>query len=218
MILRILVADDHALTRTGVRNTLEDEPGFQVVAESENGLEAVQMTAKYRPDIVIMDVTMPKMNGLEAACKILQNDPQAKILILSMHADKRFVEQALKMGVSGYLLKDCAITEVVGAVKNIYAGLGYLSPAITGIVLEDYRKCGHPEQPLCSSQHLTPAEREVLQLVAEGKTSKEIASALFISQKTVEARRGQIMEKLDLHTVAELTKYAVREGLTSLES
>ncbi|HPA45903.1 MAG TPA: response regulator transcription factor [bacterium] len=218
MSIRVLLADDHPLTRAGVRGALEADGGFQVVAEAENGREAVQMAREFEPDVAILDISMPDLNGLDATQQILRDHPEIRILILSMHSDKRYVEQAIKVGAAGYLLKDCAVEEVAGAVRSVHKGHGYLSPGITGVLIEDYReRTGRSaKEPLESP--LTPAEREVLQLLAEGKTSREIASALCVSPKTVEARRKQITDKLDLHTVAELTKYAIREGLTSLES
>jgi DNA-binding NarL/FixJ family response regulator len=218
MDIRVLLADDHPLTRAGVRNALEGEGGFQLVAEAENGREAVQSAKKFEPDVAILDISMPELNGLDATQQILRDCPETRILILSMHSDKRFVEQAIKAGAAGYLLKDCAVEEVAEAVRSVHRGHGYLSPGITGVLIEDYRERTGAGAKQPSESPLTPAEREVLQLLAEGKTSREIASALYVSPKTVEARRKQIMDKLDLHTIAELTKYAVREGLTSLES
>jgi DNA-binding NarL/FixJ family response regulator len=218
MDIKILLADDHAFTRVGVKNTLESEPGYRVVAEAENGREAVHLVLEHHPDVVVLDISMPELNGLDATQQILEHHPETKVIILSMHSDKRFVENALTAGASGYLLKDCAIDEIVLAMKHILKGNCYLSPAITGVVVEQYRKPQQMDDRNNSSNPLTTREREVLQLIAEGKTTKEIAEELHISTKTVEARRKQIMDKLDIHSIAQLTKYAIREGITSIES
>ncbi len=210
MPIKILLADDHALTRVGIRNTLEAEPAIQVIAEAENGREALRLAKEIKPDIVILDIYMPELNGIDAAVQILQDLPDTKIIFLSMHAEKNYVEKALKTGASGYVLKDCAIEEIVLAVKDVYVGKCYLSSEIVGIVVHSLRHPGSQSGPL------TSREREVLQMVAEGKTNKEIAAIIHVSVKTVESYRSQIMEKLNLRSVAELTKYAVREGITPL--
>ncbi|MEW6220740.1 MAG: response regulator transcription factor, partial [Thermodesulfobacteriota bacterium] len=169
-----------------------------------------------RPEVVVMDVTMPDLNGIEATRRILASCPRTRILALSMHADKRFVTGMLQAGATGYLLKDCAAQELAGAITTVAAGQSYLSPAIAGIIIEDY--LGRiPTPEAASFSVLSEREREVLQLIAEGCPTRQIAQRLFVSVKTVETHRRQIMKKLDLHSVADLTKYAVREGLTSLD-
>ena len=216
MPYRILLADDHKIIRDGLRSLLEKETDMVVAGDAENGRKALQLTRKLNPDVVIMDVSMPDLNGMDAARQILGEQPGVKVVALSMHSEKQYVEGMLKAGVSGYLLKDTAFEELVKAIRVVCAGKKYLSPDITDIVLQDYL---HPaatidDQPAIS---LTTREREVLQLIAEGRTTREAADKLHISVKTVETHRKNIMEKLGLRTVAELTKYAVREGITSLE-
>jgi len=215
--IRILLADDHKIMREGLRSLLEKESDLEVVAEAENGRRAVQLTLKFKPHIVIMDISMPDLNGIEATRQIIGELPDVKIICLSMHSDRRFVAGILKAGASGYLLKDCAFEELVYAVRTVVANRTYLSPAIADIVVEDYlRQLSRPDSSVSSV--LTPREREVLQLLAEGWSTKQIASHLHVSFKTIETHRRQIMDKLGVHSIAELTKYAVREGLTSLET
>ena len=216
MPYRILLADDHKIIRDGLRSLLEKETDMVVAAEAENGRKALQLTRKINPDVVIMDVSMPDLNGIDATRQVLEEQPGVKVVALSMHSEKQFVEGMLRAGVAGYLLKDTAFEELVKAIRVVCAGKKYLSPDITDIVLQDYL---HPaaaidDQPAVL---LTTREREVLQLIAEGRTTREAADKLHISVKTVETHRKNIMEKLGLRTVAELTKYAVREGITSLE-
>ena len=215
MPYRILLADDHKIIRDGLRPLLEKETDMVVAGDAENGRKALQLTRKLNPDVVIMDVSMPDLNGMDAARQILGEQPGVKVVALSMHSEKQYVEGMLKAGVSGYLLKDTAFEELVKAIRVVCAGKKYLSPDITDIVLQDYL---HPAA--ATDDHpailLTTREREVLQLIAEGRTTRETADKLHISVKTVETHRKNIMEKLGLRTVAELTKYAVREGITSL--
>ena len=213
---RILLADDHKIIRDGLRSLLEKETDMVVAGEAENGRKALLLARKLDPDVIILDVSMPDLNGIDAARQILGEQPGVKIVALSMHSEKQYVEGMLKAGVSGYLLKDTAFEELVKAIRIVCANKKYLSPDITDIVLQDYL---HPAattdgQP---TVQLTEREREVLQLIAEGRTTREIADKLYISVKTVETHRKNIMDKLELRTVAELTKYAVREGITSLE-
>jgi DNA-binding NarL/FixJ family response regulator len=215
MTIRIILADDHKIMREGLRALLEKHNDFEVTAEAEDGLDAVRLTKKLTPHIVIMDIGMPGLNGIEATRQITAQVPSVKVIALSMHSDKRFVIEMLKAGVSGYLLKDSASEELASAIRTVLSGTPYLSPKITDVVLKDYLSTLSKTEPSAFTV-LTPREREVLQLIAEGRTTKEIATALFVSVKTVETHRQQIMEKLDLRSVAELTKYAVREGLTSL--
>ena len=217
MSIKILLADDHRIMRSGLRSLLDKEPDMEVVAEAENGRMTVQLARKLSPDVVIMDITMPDLNGIEASRQILSEAPDIKVVALSMHSDEQFVMEMLDAGASGYLLKDCALGELCLAIRAVVANQNYLSPGIASIVVKDYRREWSRAEPRVSSM-LTPREREVLQLVAEGKTSKKIASRLHVSMKTVEAHRHQIMDKLGIHSVAELTKYAIRKGITSLET
>lgn len=217
MKLKIILADDHTVTRAGIRSVLEANGNYQIVAEAENGRDAVCFVNEEEPDIAILDITMPDLNGIDAAVQILQSNPGVKIVILSMHSDKQYVERALKVGISGYLLKDCALDEILDALKAIEKGNCYLSPNITGIVFEHFQKSQASGKPPSSPISLSMRENEVLQLLTEGKTTKEIASIINVSIKTIEAHRKQIMDKLGLNSIAQLTKYAIREGLTSLE-
>ncbi len=216
MTTRIILADDHKIMREGLRALLEKQQDFEVTAEAENGLDAVQLAKKLRPHIVIMDIGMPGLNGIEATRQITADVPSTKVIALSMHSDKRFVIEMLKAGVSAYLLKDSASEELASAIRTVLADKPYLSPQITGVVLKDYLSTLAKTEPSAFTL-LTPREREVLQLIAEGRTTKQIATALFVSVKTVDTHRQQLMEKLNLRSVAELTKYAIREGLTSLD-
>jgi DNA-binding NarL/FixJ family response regulator len=189
---------------------------MEVVAEAENGRAAARLAAEMAPDVIIMDVTMPDLNGVEATKQILSKSPDIKIIALSMHSDTLFVTEMLKSGAAGYLLKDCAFEELTRAIRTVVDGKTYLSPSISGVVVEDYLH-RLSKVDFSNSDVLTDREREVLQLMAEGNSTKQIALRLHISTKTVETHRRQIMGKLDIHTVAELTKYAIRKGLTSLE-
>ena len=217
MKLKIILADDHNIVREGLRSLIDRESDMEVVGEANNGWLAVELTKKLNPDVVIMDVAMPDLNGIEATRKIVEEIPEVKILALSMYADKRFVAGTLKAGAAGYILKDCAFEEMAGAIRSVANGGTYLSPGVAGIVIQDYvSKLNDADcTPLAS---LTPREREVLQLLSEGKSTREIANKLVVSVKTVETHRRQMMEKLNVHSVAELTKYAIREGLTTVNS
>lgn len=217
MKVRILLADDHEIVRDGLRSLIEKYPGMEVVAEAADGRTAVRLAKELSPDLIIMDISMPDLNGIEATHQIVAHSPRGKILILSMHSDARFVKQLFAAGAAGYLLKDCATEELMNAIRTVAANQIYLSPRITRFVLAEYLG----KQPIAEVSVfsvLTAREREVLQMMAEGKTTKEIAYSLNISVKTVEAHRQKIMEKSNIHSIAELTKYAIREGLTSLES
>ena len=216
VITRILLVDDHRLFRSGLNSLLARQPNIKIVGEAEDGVSAVRMALELAPDIVLMDISMPKLNGIEATRQILSQNGAARVIVLSMHADRRFVIEALKAGARGYLLKDSAIEEVLNAVGAIASNQVYLSRRITNIVVEDYILMAGNAGPTVYTM-LSAREREVLQLVAEGKNTKEIASHLNVSVKTVETHRKQVMDKLGLHTIAELTKYAIREGLTELE-
>jgi len=216
MSVRILLADDHKITRQGLRALLEKQQDIEVVAEAENGRAAVRLAAEIAPDVVIMDVSMPDLNGIEATRQIVEKSPDIKIIALSMHSDSTFVTEMLKSGAAGYLLKDCAFEELARAIRAVIDNKTYLSPAISGVVVEDYiNRLTRPD--FSGPDILSDREREVLQLMAEGGSTKQVALKLHISVKTVETHRRQIMSKLDIHTVAGLTKYAIRKGLTSLE-
>ncbi len=217
MSIKILLADDHRIMRSGLHSLLDKEPDMEVVAEAENGRMTVQLARKLSPDVVIMDISMPDLNGIEASRQILSDAPDIKVVALSMHSDEQFVVEMLDAGASGYLLKDCALEELCLAIRAVVANQYYLSPGIASILVKDYRRELSRAKPP-GSPGLTPREREVLQLVAEGNSSKKIASLLYVSVKTVEAHRHQIMDKLNIHSVAELTKYAILKGITSLET
>ena len=215
MSTRILLVEDHAIVREGLCSLLEKQTDMEVVGEADEGRTAVDLVRQLLPDIVIMDITMPNLNGVEATRYITGEFPEIKVIALSIHSNRRFVSDMLKAGATGYVLKECLFDELVQAIQAVAAGGSYLSPRITGVVIDGYvkRVAAAADSPLLT---LTGREREVLQLVAEGKSTKEIALELHVSTKTIEANRRQIMEKLDIHSVAELTRYAVREGLTPL--
>ncbi|MBK8231233.1 MAG: response regulator transcription factor [Candidatus Eisenbacteria bacterium] len=215
-MLRVLLADDHHLFRDGLRALIRVTPGFSVIGEAADGLEALRLCHELRPNLILLDISMPGLNGLEATRRIRAEVPETRILILSMHADRRFVAETLRAGASGYLLKDSPFPDVVRAMHAAMEGHVFLSPAITDVVAQDFAVRGEPAATSVF-QKLSAREREVLQLLAEGRGTKEIAAHLSVSGKTIETHRRQIMEKLDLHSVAELTKYAIREGLTPLE-
>jgi DNA-binding NarL/FixJ family response regulator len=217
MTVRILIADDHKILREGLRSLLEKQSTFSVVAEAQDGLAAFEGVKKHKPDIAILDIGMPGLNGIEVTRKIRSEMAETKVIALSMHADRRFVMGVLEAGANGYLLKDSAFAELVTAVAAVAKGKMYLSPSIAETVVKSsLEKLERGKQS--SSVLLSGREREVLQMIAEGKSTKEIAFKLFVSTKTVETHRKQIMDKLNIRTVAGLTKYAVREGLTSLGS
>jgi two-component system response regulator NreC len=215
--VKIILADDHNIVREGLRSLIEKELGMEVVGEADNGRTTVRLAMELKPDMIIMDVSMPDLNGIEATRQITREFPDMKVLALSMHSDKRFVAGILKAGASGYLLKDCAFEEMAGAIRAVADGGTYLSPGVAGAVIQDYvRRLSDSDTPMVTST-LTPREREVLQLLAEGNSTKEVATRLNVSIKTVETHRRQLMDKLDIHSIAALTKYAIREGLTALE-
>ena len=216
MSVRILLADDHGIVRQGLRSLLENEADVEVVGEAEDGRVALNLVREMAPDIIIMDITMPNLSGIAATHEIVSELPKVKVIALSIHSHKRFVADMLSAGASGYILKECLFDELLQAVRTVAVGGTYLSPRITGVVVEDYvgRLSTTPE---LQSDKLTVREHKVLQLLAEGKSTKQIALELHVSTKAIEANRRRIMDKLDIHSVAELTKYAIREGLTSLE-
>jgi two-component system response regulator NreC len=216
MSTRILLADDHGITRQGLRSLLEKESDIEVVGEAENGREAIDLVRKIAPDMVIMDITMPNLNGVDATKYIIRDFPQIKVIALSIHSNRAFVVDMLKAGASGYVLKECTFDELVEAIRTVIDGGVYLSPKVAGVVVSDYvqRAAKTTESPL---ETLTEREREVLQLISEGKNTKQIALQLHVSPKTIEADRRKIMEKLDAYTIAELVKIAILGGLASLE-
>jgi two-component system, NarL family, response regulator NreC len=206
--IRILLADDHAVVRQGFKMILAAQPDMEIAGEAGNGREAVELAEKLRPDVAVMDVAMPELNGIEATRRLAQSAPHTRVLALSMHKDSVYVREILRAGARGYLLKDSPAGDLVAAVRAIAAGEGYLSPAVSNAVLDDYRK--HVTNPI---DLLSSREREVLQMLAEGKTNKEIAVILNLSVYTVDAHRGRIMEKLNVHSINELVRFAVRNGL-----
>jgi two-component system, NarL family, response regulator NreC len=206
--IRILLADDHAVVRQGFKLILGAQPDMEIVGEAGNGREAVELAGKLRPDVAVMDVAMPELNGIEATRRMGEAAPRTRVLALSMHKDSVYVREILRAGARGYLLKDQIDSDLLAAVRAVARGEGYISPAVSDAVLNDYRK--HVSNPI---DLLTSREREVLQMIAEGRTNKEIATVLELSVYTVDAHRGRIMEKLNLHSVNELVRFAVRNGL-----
>jgi len=213
--LRILLADDHILMRSGLRALLERQPNLEVVGESENGRETVALAASLKPDVVVMDVGMPVLSGIEATQTIVTQNPTVAVVILSMHADESYVMRALKAGARGYLLKDSAAADLIGAIQAISQGKSFFSPKVSRILAEDYVRVLKQKGAVDTYDLLTSREREILQLLAEGKTNKEVATALNISPYTVETHRSHILQKLNLHNSAELVLYAVRKGIIS---
>jgi two-component system, NarL family, response regulator NreC len=213
--LRILLADDHIVMRTGLRALLERQSNLEVVGESENGRETVELAASLRPDVVVMDVGMPVLNGIEAAQTIVTQCPNVAVVILSMHADESYVMRALKAGARGYLLKDSAAADLIGAIQAVSQGKSFFSPKVSRILAEDYVRVLKQKGAVDTYDLLTSREREILQLLAEGKTNKEVATSLNISPYTVETHRSHILQKLNLHNSAELVLYAVRKGIIS---
>jgi DNA-binding NarL/FixJ family response regulator len=206
--IRIVLADDHSVVRQGFRRILEAQADMEIVGEASNGREAVETATKLSPDVVVMDVAMPELNGIEATRRMGEAAPRTRVLALSMHKDSVYVREILRAGARGYLLKDAVDEDLIAAVRAVARGEGYLSPGVADAVLTDYRQ--HVTDPI---DLLTSREREVLQLIAEGKTNKEIATTLNLSVYTVDAHRGRIMEKLNLHSTGELVRFAIRKGL-----
>jgi two-component system response regulator NreC len=210
--LRILLADDHTVVRQGLRKVLEERPEWQVVAEAGDGREAVRLVEQFKPDVAVLDVAMPLLNGIEATRQITRRTPQTKVLVLSMHSDEAYVTQMLKAGATGYLLKDSADVDLLQAVEAVSQGKSFFSPAVARLMSDDYAR-QRGDNAVDRYESLSDREREIFQLVAEGKTNKEIAALLFISPSTVETHRARIMEKLDLHSAAEIVLHAVRRGV-----
>jgi len=215
--IKILIADDHKILRQGIRSLLAPQPDFEVIGETADGPETLKETFKLKPDVVLMDIGMPNLNGFEATRQIKKKLPEVKVLILTMYQDDEYVLQALQSGASGYVLKDVAVEELVTAIRAVNNEQYYLSPSISRTVIDAYLRKTEKggKEP---SELLTAREKEIVQLIAEGHTNKEIAAKLYISVKTVDAHRSHIMEKLDIHDVALLVKYAIRRGLTDLHT
>jgi two-component system response regulator NreC len=206
--IHILLADDHAVVRQGFKMILAAQPDMEIVGEAGNGREAVELATTLLPDVIVMDVAMPELNGIEATRRLADSSPRTRVLALSMHKDSVYVREILRAGARGYLLKDSIASDLLAAVRAVARGEGYLSPGVSDAVLDDYRR--HVTDPI---DLLTSREREVLQMIAEGKTNKDIANILNLSVYTVDAHRGHILEKLNLHSGNELVRFAVRYGL-----
>lgn len=215
MPIRLLIADDHKLMREGLRALLTGESDIEVIGEAGDGRSIVKMAEKFSPDVILMDISMPQLNGIEATRQIEDLSGSTRVIALSMHADRLFVQGALQAGAAGYLLKDSAFDELAQAVRAVHSGQKYLSPGVAGVVVDGFLNANGASAE--SDNDLTPREREVLQLVTEGIATRDIATQLHISVKTVESHRRALMKKLNLFTVAELTKYAIRNGMTRLE-
>jgi DNA-binding NarL/FixJ family response regulator len=211
--LRILLADDHTVVRQGLRKVLEDRPDWVVVAEAGNGRDAVKQAEELKPDIAILDVAMPLLNGIEATRQIVKRSPSTRVLVLTMHSDEAYVNQILKAGATGYLLKDSADVDLIQAVAAVSQGKSFFSPAIARLMLDDHVRQLADRGITDRFESLSEREREIFQLIAEGKANKEIAHILSISPSTVETHRARIMEKLDVHSAAEIVLYAVRRGV-----
>src|SRR4051812_2264157 len=217
MTTRVLLADDHRILRQGLRSLLSAQPDFEIVAEAEDGRTAVEMAERLSPHVIVMDIGMPDLNGVDATRQIVTKMPSVRVIALSAYADRRLIAEVLKAGASGYLLKESAFEELVEAIRTAAARKVYLSPKIAAELVEDYVRMSKEPGPSVF-ESLSPREREVLQLIAEGHSTKEVARTLKVSVKTVETHRRQLMNKLELFSVAELTRYAIREGLVSLET
>jgi DNA-binding NarL/FixJ family response regulator len=215
MSIRVILADDHTIVRHGLSRSFQQETDIEVIGQAKNGLSTIELARELSPDIVVMDISMPDLNGVEATRQILKESPRVKVIGLSMHSSNKYVRAMFKAGASGYLLKDCPFEELLEAIKTVVAGKTYVSPSIGEMVVKDY--VSTPEKEPSAFSTLSVREREVLQLLAEGKTTKQVARSLHISPKTVEAHRLRMMEKLNLDNIAQLTKYAIQEGLTRPE-
>ena len=213
--IRIMLADDHTVIRRGLRALLERQSGFAVVAEAADGREAVDTAAVVQPDVAVIDIGMPNINGIEAARRITEKRPETAVVILSMHADESYVLRALKSGARGYLLKDSPEEDLIDAIRAVHAGKAFFSPEISKMLAEDYMRQMRQRGVEDSYELLTPREREVLQMLGEGKSNKEVATQLNLSLHTVETHRGNVLEKLNLHSTAEMILYAVRKGIVT---
>jgi two-component system, NarL family, response regulator NreC len=213
MSIRIILADDHAVLRHGLSKSFQNEKDMEIIAQAKDGRSTVELVKELKPDVVIMDIGMPDLNGIEATRQIIRDFPRIKVIALSMHSSKNFIIEMFKAGASGYLLKDCEFDELVNAVRIVVANKTYISPSISDVVVENYVR-NFPEKKDSVFSVLSKREREVLQLLTEGKTTKQIAKSLHISTKTVEVHRLNVMNKLKIDNIAQLTKYAIQEGLT----
>jgi len=212
-IVRVLLAEDHTIVRKGLCSLLDGEAGIEVIGEAEDGRQAIKKVEQLLPDVVLMDIAMPGLNGLEATRQIKKRFPEVKVLILTMHANEEYIFQILRAGASGYVVKQAAPSELVSAIQAAYRGESFLSPSISRKVIEEYIRQAEATAEKDSYDQLTNREREVLQLIAEGHPNREIAEMLHISVKTVETHRAHLMDKLDIHSTAELTQYAIRKGV-----
>ena len=210
--LKVVIADDHMIVRDGLRSLLERQPDMEVVAEADNGRIALKLVKELSPDVVIMDIGMRELNGIDATRQIVKMSPGVKVLALSMYSDKRFIKGMLKAGASGYMLKDSAFKELIDAIRVIIVNKIYISPSVANIITEDYLKQS-PESDSSTRSLLSSRELEVLQLLVEGMSTKQIASSLRLSIKTIESHRSRIMKKIDVNNIADLTRYAIREGI-----
>jgi two-component system response regulator NreC len=215
MKTKILLADDHQIIRDGLKALIQKEPQFEVIAEAKNGKSTVDLAKKLNPDVVVIDVSMPGLNGMEATIELLEHNPDIKVIALSVHSEKEYVSGMLQAGASAYLLKDSAFRELAEAIQTVTQNQTYISPKIAGTLIQDYREKLKSEDTSVFNI-LTKREREILQLLAEGKTVKQIAGELFLSVKTIESHRQNIMNKLDIYSIPELVKYAIRHGIISL--
>jgi DNA-binding NarL/FixJ family response regulator len=216
MSIKIMLADDHSVLRHGLSKSFQNEKDMEVIAQAKDGRSAVELAKELIPDVVIMDIGMPDLNGIEATRQITRDCPRVKVIGLSMHSGKNFIIEMFKAGASGYLLKDCEFDELVNAIRIVVSNKTYISPSISDVVVENYMR-QFPESKNSAFSILSKREREVLQLLTEGKTTKQIAKRLYISPKTVEVHRLNIMSKLKIDSIAQLTKYAIQEGLTQPE-
>ena len=213
MNIRVVVADDHTIIRSGLRMLLEREAGFEVVGEASDGRQAVELAESLKPDVIMLDIGMPNLNGIEATRQIVQKLPRTRVVVLSMHSDESYVLKALKSGARGYLLKDSAESDILNAIRAVSEGKAYFSPEISKMLVDDYMRQMQQRGVEDSYELLTAREREILQLLAEGKSNKDISSALNLSPYTVETHRSNILQKLNLHSLPELILYAVRKGV-----
>lgn len=213
--IRLMLADDHRVVREGLRSLILQEPDMEVIGAAEDGLQAVELAGRLKPDIILMDISMPNLNGISAIRQIFRTGLQVKIITLSMHSDRRYVMESFTAGASGYLLKDCAFEEVVTAIRAVHAGESYISPLLRGTGVFDH-VLSSPAS-LAADSPLSPRENEILQLIGEGNTTKQIARSLSISAKTVETHRMHIMEKLHINSIPALMKYALKEGIADID-